>query len=198
MYGQKICTIIDFALDTMGLKTACPKSEETYYQYVNLLQNKLKCSEPYKKHIRLEKVERRIIMRQMTDLLPHNNIKFEPLIEKAADEVIENLSDIRTPLLNTPSESVISEFVTLKIVQLGDNIELIPCYMAVKKSLSKNKFWFFTKYKFQYYMEYKQQKFSLTKFDIQSICSKLEIEANKSEVTVNIPLHLEDSTNFSS
>ncbi len=181
--GKEMRSIVDFAFDGMGLNCISGDSEDTYNKCVKALRNRLKGSEPYKKSVKLEKVETIVIAQQMNDkLFPKTNKQIDTFIAGEAEKAVENFNNLEN---NRTAETVVSESFALKVILCGDNLEFVPCYMVVRMSWSKNKLFFLMKNGFEYHMEFKQQKFSLTKFDIQDICSKLEIESKISEYKDN-------------
>ncbi len=88
----------------------------------------------------------------------------------------EDLVRVGSKLENKTFEYIASEFVVLKEFRARNNLEIIPCYMSVRGKKKEQRVIFVNWSESESYMEYKQQKFVMSKFQIKQIIEILKKE----------------------
>jgi hypothetical protein len=180
--GEKLSNIVGFASKKIGLIESGSDAEDSYKKYCDALEKKLGSYEPYHAHLTIKILEKNTIIKEMKDLLPQKIKRFDSLIEKAADKAVANLelgvkNFGQVFYRENENEYIASEFVVLKVFRASDNLEIIPCYMSVRGKKKEQRVLFVNWSESESYMEYKQQKFVMSKFEIKEIIEILKKEA---------------------
>ena len=186
IHGVQINTVIEYFLRKIGLKQLNGTDpEDSYKKYCEALRKNLHGSEPYGRTIKIGMIQKDNIINQMRGLLPDNRpIQFEPLIAEVSTNVVAHYQHRKhKPLLR---ESKVTSFVVLKVSKYGENLEITPCYMVVSQKWSNRES--------LYSMEYKQEKFILSKFDIENICP----ECTETDNEANTPLYYQPALCYDS
>jgi hypothetical protein len=184
---EKLSSIVGYASKVMGInQLADAKAEECFTRYCKALEEKLGPGEPYIASIEMKESKKDSIIKQMKDLLPYKVKKFDELIEFAAEKAVASLKggsgSQKSVLLRFKEESIeMSAFVVLKVFRSGENLELTPCYMSVKGGKTEARVLLFQVAESESSMTYKQQKFILSKYEIQAIINGLKEESKRKE-----------------
>jgi hypothetical protein len=173
---QKVSSIVNYAMKAMGISVSPSNAEESFKYYCTALENRLKSSEPYYASTEINEMKKDVIIKNLKQLLPQEE-KFDGIIEKAATIFEPGINAKKKIKKDKNVISSDSEFAMLRILKSNENLELIPCYMVVKEVKEETKGIFFNSSISKFFMDYKQQKFILSKFDVKGIIKKLQGEA---------------------
>jgi len=172
--GIKLSSLINFVFNNINVKEEKGNGEEFYSRYCNALEQKLGAYEPYSASLHLKEKDQWKVVKDIKQILPHNALRFDWLIEKAAQNAVAILANGSMAIdklfdRQTQNNLIASEFVVMKVFHTGDNLEIIPCYMGVKSKKNAGKNWMINWSELETHVEYRQQKYFLSKFDIQEI-----------------------------
>jgi len=164
IFGEKLSSVFGYAIgDLQG-----SNNESSYEAYCLALKKTIGGSEPYSSSQSVKEKVHEIFLQKVWSFLPYKEQKYEQYIEKSFEKTMIFNDNVhkQSYWLSTESRKEAHEFV-VKIVRSKNNLEIIPTFTSINVRKKIKSRWPYKKsLEYEANIEYKQQKFFLTQFDI--------------------------------
>jgi len=183
IYGKKVGRIVGYALEVMGITGSTVNAKQSYAKYVKALQEMLGGSEPTHKSLKL--APKADVVKEILQFLP-NQVPIN-FLEKITNQVNSDsrrvYTDIDKPehIFRRDNERNFDpiEYVGIKVFKYENQLEIIPTYILVAERKKESRILFVNWSETEIFIEFKQQKFFLTRYEIQEIIKELISEEKK-------------------
>jgi hypothetical protein len=183
IYGKKVGRIVGYALEVMGITGSTINAKQSYVKYVRALQEMLGGSEPTHKSLKL--APKADVVKEILQFLPNQVPK--NLLKKIANQEDSDSQNVYTGIdrpkhiLRRDNERNFDpiEYVGIKVFKYENQLEIIPTYISVAERKKESRILFVNWSETEIFIEFKQQKFFLTRYEIQEITKELISEEKK-------------------
>jgi hypothetical protein len=188
IYGENLESIVAFAMKSMKLPERCDntisedenKMKTDFINYCKTISEKCGTPDVKRSTIKIENNTAEAIRNAMKTILPgFHDPQFDQLIEKAVENAsgkLELKSIGLKELFFQENKKKFSgaKFMIMKVYCSKEILQIAPMYVKVSGNLNETWSWISTNITSDATMEFEEQKFMLTKFDIEEIIKMLK------------------------